>query len=138
MTDDPREENPGVSGLQGSSMKHLGRWPRCCVGPARQKRGAWIRIGILLQNPTACIPRIAKVVAPFDIARMRVRAGGHASRRGQARVSQLLPIERTTMTCTHFAKEQVLFREGDPADSVFRILSGSVDIRRERDGDSIL
>src|ERR1700751_5566762 len=53
-------------------------------------------------------------------------------------VSQLLPIERTAMTCTHFAKEQVLFREGDPADSVFRLLSGSVDILRELDGDPIL
>src|ERR1700746_2907042 len=53
-------------------------------------------------------------------------------------VSQLLPIERTAMTCTHFAKEQVLFREGDPADSVFRLLSGSVDILRELDGDLIL
>ena len=42
------------------------------------------------------------------------------------------------MTCTHFAKEQVLVREGDPADSVFRLLSGSVDILRELDGDSIL
>ena len=42
------------------------------------------------------------------------------------------------MTCTHFAKEQVLFREGDPADSVFRLLSGSVDILRELDGDPIL
>jgi CRP/FNR family cyclic AMP-dependent transcriptional regulator len=38
------------------------------------------------------------------------------------------------MTCTHFAKEQVLVREGDPADSVFRLLSGSVDILRELDG----
>jgi hypothetical protein len=26
------------------------------------------------------------------------------------------------MTCTHFAKGQVLFREGDPADSVFLLL----------------
>src|ERR671935_1375573 len=42
------------------------------------------------------------------------------------------------MTCTHFAKEQMLFREGDPADSVFRLLSGTVDILRELDGDSIL
>jgi hypothetical protein len=42
------------------------------------------------------------------------------------------------MTCTHFAKEQVLFREGDPADSVFRLLSGSIDILRELDGDPIL
>ena len=31
------------------------------------------------------------------------------------------------MTCTHFAEGQVLFREGDPADSVFRLLSGAVD-----------
>src|SRR5262249_39491941 len=53
-------------------------------------------------------------------------------------VSQLLPIERTTMTCTHFAEGQVLFREGDPADSVFRLLSGAVDILRELDGDPIL
>src|SRR5262249_14206753 len=42
------------------------------------------------------------------------------------------------MTCTHFAKEQVLFREGDPADNAFRLLSGSVDILRELDGDPIL
>src|SRR5262245_66015877 len=42
------------------------------------------------------------------------------------------------MTCTHFAKEQVLFREGDPADSVFRLLSGAVDILRELDGDPVL
>jgi CRP/FNR family cyclic AMP-dependent transcriptional regulator len=42
------------------------------------------------------------------------------------------------MTCTHFAKGQVLFREGDPADSVFRLLRGSVDILRELDGDPIL
>src|SRR6516162_11401859 len=50
----------------------------------------------------------------------------------------VLPIERTVMTCTHFANGQFLFREGDPADSVFRLLSGSVDILRELDGDSIL
>ncbi len=37
------------------------------------------------------------------------------------------------MTCTHFAEGQVLFREGDPADSVFRLLSGAVDILRELD-----
>ena len=72
------------------------------------------------------------MVEPFDIA--RVRAGVHASRRGQASLLSL----RAAMTCTHFAKEQVLFREGDPADSVFRLLSGSVDIFRELDGDPIL
>jgi len=81
-----------------------------------------------------CVPRIAKVVDPFDIARVRI--GVHASPPGQA--SSLLPIERTDMTCTHFAKEQVLFREGEPADSVFRLLSGSVDIFRELEGDPIL
>src|SRR5215831_15532256 len=53
-------------------------------------------------------------------------------------VCQLLPIERTTMSRAHFAEGQVLFREGDPADSVFRLLSGSVDILRELDGDPIL
>jgi hypothetical protein len=42
------------------------------------------------------------------------------------------------MTCTHFPEGQILFREGDPADSVFRLLSGSVDILRELDGDPIL
>ena len=42
------------------------------------------------------------------------------------------------MTCTHFAEGQVLFREGDPADGVFRVLSGSVDIIRELDGEPIL
>jgi CRP/FNR family transcriptional regulator, cyclic AMP receptor protein len=42
------------------------------------------------------------------------------------------------MTCTHFAEGHVLFREGDPADSVFRLISGAVDILRELDGDPIL
>jgi CRP/FNR family transcriptional regulator, cyclic AMP receptor protein len=38
----------------------------------------------------------------------------------------------------YFTEGQVLFREGDPADSVFRLLSGAVDILRELDGDPIL
>jgi hypothetical protein len=42
------------------------------------------------------------------------------------------------MTATHFDEGQVLFREGDPADSVFRVLSGAVDVLRELDGDPIL
>jgi CRP/FNR family cyclic AMP-dependent transcriptional regulator len=42
------------------------------------------------------------------------------------------------MTCTHFAEGQILFREGDPADSVFHLLSGAVDILRELDGEPIL
>ena len=42
------------------------------------------------------------------------------------------------MTNTHFAVGQVLFREGDPADSVFRLLSGAVDILRELNGEPIL
>jgi CRP/FNR family transcriptional regulator, cyclic AMP receptor protein len=42
------------------------------------------------------------------------------------------------MTCRHFAEGQVLFREGEPADCVFRLLRGAVDIFRELDGDPIL
>jgi CRP/FNR family transcriptional regulator, cyclic AMP receptor protein len=42
------------------------------------------------------------------------------------------------MTRTHFAEGQVLFREGDLPDSVFRLLSGSVDILRELDSEPIL
>ena len=42
------------------------------------------------------------------------------------------------MTRTNFVEGQILFREGDPADSVFRLLSGTVDILRELDGDPIL
>jgi hypothetical protein len=42
------------------------------------------------------------------------------------------------MTRKHFTQGQVLFREGDPADGVFRLLSGTVDIVREVDGDPIL
>src|ERR1700674_3317062 len=42
------------------------------------------------------------------------------------------------MTGTHFAEGKVLFREGDPAESVFLVLSGVVDILRELDGDPIL
>jgi CRP/FNR family cyclic AMP-dependent transcriptional regulator len=40
--------------------------------------------------------------------------------------------------CKHFAEGQVLFREGDPADCVFRLLRGAVDILRELDGEPIL
>ena len=39
------------------------------------------------------------------------------------------------MTCTHFAEGQVLFREGDRPDCVFRVLSGAVDVLREIDGE---
>ena len=42
------------------------------------------------------------------------------------------------MTRTHFAEGQILFREGDPADCVLRLLSGAVNILRELDGDPIL
>ena len=42
------------------------------------------------------------------------------------------------MTRTHFAEGQILFREGDAADGVFRLLSGYVDVLRELDGDPIL
>ena len=42
------------------------------------------------------------------------------------------------MTRTHFAEGQVLFREGDPPDCVFRVLSDAVDVLREIDGEPIL
>ena len=42
------------------------------------------------------------------------------------------------MNRAHFAEGQVLFREGDLADSVFRLISGAVDILRDLDGDPIL
>ena len=42
------------------------------------------------------------------------------------------------MTSTLFTEGQVLFREGDPADRVFRILSGTLAILRELDGEPIL
>jgi CRP/FNR family cyclic AMP-dependent transcriptional regulator len=42
------------------------------------------------------------------------------------------------MTRMHFAEGQTLFREGDPSDGVFRLLSGTVDVVRELDGDPIL
>jgi CRP-like cAMP-binding protein len=47
-------------------------------------------------------------------------------------------MERLAMINTHFAAGQVLFRERDPADSVFRLLRGAVDIFRELDGEAIL
>ena len=42
------------------------------------------------------------------------------------------------MTRTHFSEGQVLFSEGEPSDSVFRLLSGFVEVVRELDGDPIL
>src|SRR6202045_3051876 len=49
-----------------------------------------------------------------------------------------MSFERSAMTGTHFVEGQILFREGDRADSVFRVLSGVVDVLRELDGDPIL
>jgi hypothetical protein len=43
-----------------------------------------------------------------------------------------------TMNRAQFAEGQVLFREGDTADSVFRLLRGAVEILRDLDGDPIL
>src|SRR5262249_50452782 len=86
-------------------------------------------------------PRIAKVVDPPSLFPVWVPASTLADVRRLVCprwVRTVLSIERTAMTCTHFAKEQVLFREGDPADSVFRLLSGAVDILRELDGDPVL
>jgi CRP-like cAMP-binding protein len=42
------------------------------------------------------------------------------------------------MTRTHFAEGEVLFREGDPPDNVFRLLSCAVEIFRELDGERLL
>jgi CRP-like cAMP-binding protein len=42
------------------------------------------------------------------------------------------------MASTNFVQGQILFREGDPANSVFRLVSGAVDILRELDGEPIL
>ena len=42
------------------------------------------------------------------------------------------------MDLAYSTEGQVLFREGDPADSAFRLLNGAVDIIRELDGDAIL
>src|SRR5262245_15477634 len=50
----------------------------------------------------------------------------------------LLLMEKPAMTGTHFAEGEVLFREGDTPDCVFRLLRGAVDILRELDGEPIL
>ena len=42
------------------------------------------------------------------------------------------------MTFTRFAEGQILFKEGDASDGVFRLLSGSVDVVRELHGDLVL
>ena len=42
------------------------------------------------------------------------------------------------MTLTRFVDGQILFKEGDASDGVFRLLSGSVDVVRELDGDIVL
>jgi CRP/FNR family transcriptional regulator, cyclic AMP receptor protein len=42
------------------------------------------------------------------------------------------------MSRTHFTEGQILFKEGDPADGVFRLLSGTIDVLRELGGDPIL
>jgi CRP/FNR family transcriptional regulator, cyclic AMP receptor protein len=42
------------------------------------------------------------------------------------------------MNRTHFAEGEVLFKEGDPSDYVFRLVTGAVEIFRELDGERIL
>src|SRR6516164_10631600 len=42
------------------------------------------------------------------------------------------------MSGRHFTEGQILFREGDPPDGVFRLLGGTVEVVRELDGDLIL
>jgi CRP/FNR family cyclic AMP-dependent transcriptional regulator len=42
------------------------------------------------------------------------------------------------MSRAHFVEGQILFKEGDRADGVFRLLSGTVDVVRELDGNVIL
>ena len=42
------------------------------------------------------------------------------------------------MTRTHFAEGQILFKEGDRSDGVFRLVGGTVDVVRELGGDLIL
>jgi len=42
------------------------------------------------------------------------------------------------MTGRHFAEGQILCREGDPSDGVFRLLKGTVEVVQELDGDLIL
>ena len=76
--------------------------------------------------------RYAVSIVPRAIGRWRYK---------QANLSDQgppLPIERTVMTRTHFAEGQILFREGDPSDGVFRLLRGTVDVVRELGGDLIL
>ena len=48
------------------------------------------------------------------------------------------PNETSAMTRAHFAEGHILFREGDPADSVCRLVSGAVNILRELDGEPVL
>ena len=51
----------------------------------------------------------------------------------------MVPLNETiAMTRAHFAEGHILFREGDPADGVCRLLSGAVDILRELDGEPVL
>src|SRR5262245_20222857 len=42
------------------------------------------------------------------------------------------------MSRKHFAEGEVLFKEGDPSDYVFRLVTGAVEIFRELDGERIL
>src|SRR5262245_59142372 len=84
-----------------------------------------------------CTPRIGNVADPVDIARAGVPCQPMWA--GQfALVGSTTYCRLTAMTRAHFAEGQVLFREGDPADGVFRLLSGTVDILRELDGAPIL
>jgi hypothetical protein len=58
--------------------------------------------------------------SPMCRQRTRPSLGGEAEGRSLGFISFLRPIERPTMNRARFAEGQDLFKEGDPADSVFR------------------
>ena len=91
---------------------------------------------------TARGPIAAAYLAILDVITETVMgvmtAGGHRRCDEGYWLFQSRSTERTEMARTRFAERQILFREGDPADSVLRVLSGTVDVLRELDGYPIL
>jgi CRP/FNR family transcriptional regulator, cyclic AMP receptor protein len=145
-------QSPGadaVSSAEGNTFRTHHRKVRT----TRRGRRTWHVQTLLAREPgdlaimrhlPGCSPQLGQDVArgwcatPYDPRRLRPGIA-ELDREVDAGLACFRePNERTAMTRTHFVEGQILFREGDPADSVFRLLSGTVDILRELDGDPIL
>jgi CRP/FNR family transcriptional regulator, cyclic AMP receptor protein len=102
-------------------------WRRPPVLPSALTRG-YASVGKLLGEGSVELPICVLASTPTDVAGLI----------SLVKVRPALLIEGSAMTRKDFAEGEVLFKEGDPPNHVFRLVSGAVEIFRELDGERIL